>query len=294
MQTEIEATTARYMQLYRRRRLKDKIMTGIIRLCVVLALIPLVSILGYVTWRGIGAVNVDFLTKLPAPVGATGGGMANSIVGSGIVVGLAALMGIPVGVLAGIYLAEYGRTNWFGKTVRFLADVLQGIPSIVVGIVAFTLVVLPTQGFSAVAGAVALSMMLVPFVARTTEEAVLTVSDDIREAGMALGQPRWRVILSVILNASRGPLVTGLMLAIARIAGETAPLLFTALNNRFWHQGLLEPISTLTVQLYSYAIAPFDDWNRQAWAGAFVLMALILLINVIARTAARSKYVERS
>lgn len=290
----MNAPTDRYMRLYRRRKLKDKLMTALLRLCVILALIPLVSILSYVTWRGIGSVNLDFLTKTPAPVGASGGGMANSIVGSGIVVGLAALMGIPIGVLAGIYLAEYGRNNLFGKVVRFLADVLQGIPSIVVGIVAFTLVVLPMQTFSAFAGAVALSMMLVPFVARTTEEAILTVSDDIREAGMALGQPRWRVILSVILNASRGPLVTGLMLAIARIAGETAPLLFTALNNRFWHQGLLEPISTLTVQVYTYAIAPFDDWNAQAWAGAFVLLTLILLTNVVARTLARSKYGERS
>lgn len=290
----MNAPTDRYMRLYRRRKLKDKLMTALLRLCVILALIPLVSILSYVTWRGIGSVNLDFLTKTPAPVGASGGGMANSIVGSGIVVGLAALMGIPIGVLAGIYLAEYGRNNLFGKVVRFLADVLQGIPSIVVGIVAFTLVVLPMQTFSAFAGAVALSMMLVPFVARTTEEAILTVSDDIREAGMALGQPRWRVILSVILNASRGPLVTGLMLAIARIAGETAPLLFTALNNRFWHQGLLEPISTLTVQVYTYAIVPFDDWNAQAWAGAFVLLTLILLTNVVARTLARSKYGERS
>lgn len=290
----MNAPTDRYMRLYRRRKLKDKLMTALLRLCVILALIPLVSILSYVTWRGIGSVNLDFLTKTPAPVGASGGGMANSIVGSGIVVGLAALMGIPIGVLAGIYLAEYGRNNLFGKVVRFLADVLQGIPSIVVGIVVFTLVVLPMQTFSALAGAVALSMMLVPFVARTTEEAILTVSDDIREAGMALGQPRWRVILSVILNASRGPLVTGLMLAIARIAGETAPLLFTALNNRFWHQGLLEPISTLTVQVYTYAIAPFDDWNAQAWAGAFVLLTLILLTNVVARTLARSKYGERS
>lgn len=290
----MNACDERFFRLYRRRRRKNAIMTLIIRLCVALAVLPLASILGYVTWRGLGAVSLDFLTRLPAPVGASGGGMANSIVGSGIVVGLAALMGIPVGVLAGIYLAEYGRCHRFGSTVRFLADVLQGIPSIVVGIVAFTLVVLPMQTFSAVAGAIALSMMLAPFVARTTEEAILTVSDDIREAGMALGQPHWRVILSVILGSSRGPLVTGLMLGVARIAGETAPLLFTALNNRFWHRSLLEPISTLTVQLYTYAIAPFDDWNQQAWAGAFVLTTLILVINVMARTAARSKYVERS
>lgn len=170
---------------------------------------------------------------------------------------------------------------------------MQGIPSIVVGIVAYTLVVLPMQRFSAMAGAVALAMMLIPFVARTTEETILMVPDDIREAGLALGQPRWRVILSVVVGSSRGALITGLMLAMARIAGETAPLLFTALNNRFWHNGLDQPISTLTVQIYTYAIAPFDDWNRQAWAGALVLLSLILLINVVVRTVARSKYAER-
>lgn len=288
------SNTDRYRRLYGRRRLFDRLMTWIVRICVILCVIPLISVVGYVAWRGIGAVNWAFLTRLPAPVGAVGGGMANAIVGSGIVVGMAALIGIPIGVLGGIYLAEYGRHNKLGRAVRFFADVMQGIPSIVVGIVAYALVVLPMQQFSAIAGSVALAMMLIPFVTRTTEEAVLAVSDDIREAGMALGQPRWRVIMSVVVSASRGPLVTGVMLAIARIAGETAPLLFTALNNRFWHSGLDQPISTLTVQVYTYAIAPFDDWNRQAWAGAFVLLTIVFMINVIVRTAARSRYVERS
>lgn len=268
-------------------------MTGVLAACAALSIVPLVSIVGYVTWRGIGAVNWDFLTKLPAPVGASGGGMANAIVGSATVVGLAALMGIPVGVLAGVYLAEYGRHTLLGKLVRLFADVLQGIPSIVVGIVAYTLIVLPMQRFSAVAGAGALAMILVAFVARTTEETLLAVPGDIREAGMALGQPRWCIILSVVMGSAKGALVTGLLLGIGRIAGETAPLLFTALNNRFWHASLKEPISTLTVQVYTYAIAPFDDWNKQAWAGAFVLLSLIFIINVIARTAARSKYVPR-
>lgn len=290
----MDVSAGRFSGLYRRRKWKDKLMTILLWFSVALAVMPLLSILGYVTWQGIGSVNVGFFTRLPSPVGQSGGGMAHSIVGSGIVVGLAALMGLPVGVLAGIYLAEHGRHNRFGRLVRFLADVLQGIPSIVVGVVAFTMVVLPMRRFSAVAGAVALAMMLVPFVARTTEEALLATSDDIREAGMALGQPGRRVVLGLVLGAARGPLVAGWMLAIARIAGETAPLLFTALNNRFWHRGLLEPISTLTVQLYSYAIAPFDDWNRQAWAGALVLMVFILLMNAAARVAGRSKYGERN
>lgn len=279
---------------YRRRKMIDRIMTGVIKACVVIGLVPLVSIIGYVFLRGMPALNWDFLTKLPAPVGASGGGMANAIAGSAIVVGLAAVIGIPVGILAGIYLAEYGRTTRLGRLVRFLADVMQGIPSIVVGIVAYILVVMPMQTFSAYAGAVALAMMLIPFVTRTTEETLLTVSGDLREAGLALGQPRWRVILSIVVGSSRGALVTALMLAIARICGETAPLLFTALNNRFWPGSLAEPISTLTVQVYTYAIAPFDDWNAQAWAGALVLILLILAMTIIARTTARSRHAERN
>lgn len=277
-----------------RRQMADRLMSGLTMVCVVVSVIPLVSILGYLIYKGIGSVNWAFLTRLPAPVGASGGGMANSIVGSGIVVGLAALIGVPIGVLAGIYLSEYGRNNWLGKVVRLFADVLQGIPSIVVGIVAYTIVVLPMQRFSAIAGAIALAMMLIPFIARTTEEAMATTPNDIREAGLALGQPHWRVILGIVMRSSRNALVTGIMLAAARISGETAPLLFTALNNRFWHAGIDQPISTLTVQVYNYAIAPFDDWNAQAWAGALVLITIIFILNVVARTAARSKYVERS
>lgn len=279
---------------YAYRKILDKVMGGVFIACVAVSLIPLLSIVGYVLYRGIGAVNWQFVTQLPAPVGATGGGMANSIVGSALVVGMAALIGIPVGVLAGIYLAEYGRHSAFGAFVRFIADVMQGIPSIVVGIVAYTLVVLPMQRFSALAGSVALAMILVPFVARTSEEAILTAPDDIREAGLALGQPRWRVTLGIVARSSRGALVTGVMLAIARVAGETAPLLFTALNNRFWHGAVDQPISTLPVQVYTYAIAPFDDWNNQAWAGALVLIGIVLVMNIVARTLARNKYVERT
>lgn len=277
-----------------RRQLTDRLMSVLTMVCVGISIIPLISILGYLIYKGAGALNWDFLTRLPAPVGASGGGMANSIVGSGIVVGLAVLLGVPIGVLAGVYLSEYGRNSWLGKTVRFFADVLQGIPSIVVGIVAYTIVVIPMQRFSAIAGAIALAMMLIPFVARTTEEALATTPNDMREAGLALGQPQWRVTLGIVMRSSRNALVTGIMLAAARISGETAPLLFTALNNRFWHSGIDQPISTLTVQVYTYAIAPFDDWNAQAWSGALVLILIIFILNVVARTAARSKYVERS
>ncbi len=278
----------------KRRQLADRLMSGLTMVCVAISVIPLVSILGYLIYKGAGAINWDFLTKLPAPVGASGGGMANSIVGTGIVVGLAVLIGVPIGVLAGVYLAEYGRQSRLGRSVRFFADVMQGIPSIVVGIVAYTLVVLPMQRFSAIAGAVALAMILIPFVCRTTEEALAATPHDLREAGLALGQPQWRVTLGIVMRAARNALVTGIMLAAARISGETAPLLFTALNNRFWHSGIDQPISTLTVQVYTYAIAPFDDWNAQAWSGALVLIAIIFVLNVVARTAARSKYVERS
>lgn len=278
----------------KRRQLADRLMSCLTMVCVAISVIPLVSILGYLIYKGAGAINWDFLTKLPAPVGASGGGMANSIVGTGIVVGLAVLIGVPIGVLAGVYLAEYGRQSRLGRSVRFFADVMQGIPSIVVGIVAYTLVVLPMQRFSAIAGAVALAMILIPFVCRTTEEALAATPHDLREAGLALGQPQWRVTLGLVMRAARNALVTGIMLAAARISGETAPLLFTALNNRFWHSGIDQPISTLTVQVYTYAIAPFDDWNAQAWSGALVLIAIIFVLNVVARTAARSKYVERS
>ncbi len=277
-----------------RRKFIDKVMIFVPWLCVVVTVIPLISILGYLIYKGSQTLNVAFITQLPKPVGESGGGMANSIMGTGIVVGLAGIFGIPIGVLAGVYLAEFGKHTKLGWIVRFLADVLQGVPSIVIGIVAYTVVVVPMGNFSAYAGAVALAMMLIPFLTRTTEEAILTVPEDIKEAGLALGQPYWRIILGIVLRSARGPILTGIMLAIARIAGETAPLLFTALNNRFWHRGLNGPISTLTVQIYSYAIAPFNDWNAQAWSGALVLILLVTLLNILVRTVARSRYIERS
>lgn len=276
-----------------RRKLVDKTMTLIPLLCVIATIIPLISISGYLLYQGISNLNWAFLTELPKPVGESGGGMANSIVGTGIVVGLAGLLGIPIGILAGIYLAEYGQQTRLGKTVRFIADVLLGVPSIVIGIVAYAVVVVPMQSFSAYAGAFALAMMLVPFLTRTTEEALLTVPDNIKEAGLALGQPYWRVVSGIVLRAAKAPIFTGVMLGIARIAGETAPLLFTALNNRFWHQGLTGPISTLTIQIYNYAISPFQDWNQQAWSGALVLIILVTLLNLIVRISSRSRYTQR-
>lgn len=276
-----------------RRKLVDKTMTLIPLLCVIATIIPLISISGYLLYQGISNLNWAFLTELPKPVGESGGGMANSIVGTGIVVGLAGLLGIPIGILAGVYLAEYGQQTRLGKAVRFIADVLQGVPSIVIGIVAYAVVVVPMRSFSAYAGAFALAMMLVPFLTRTTEEALLTVPDNIKEAGLALGQPYWRVVTGIVLRAAKAPIFTGVMLGIARIAGETAPLLFTALNNRFWHQGLTGPISTLTIQIYNYAISPFQDWNQQAWSGALVLIILVTLLNLIVRISSRSRYTQR-
>lgn len=276
-----------------RRKLVDKTMTLIPLLCVIATIIPLISISGYLLYQGISNLNWAFLTELPKPVGESGGGMANSIVGTGIVVGLAGLLGIPIGILAGVYLAEYGQQTRLGKAVRFIADVLLGVPSIVIGIVAYAVVVVPMQSFSAYAGAFALAMMLVPFLTRTTEEALLTVPDNIKEAGLALGQPYWRVVTGIVLRAAKAPIFTGVMLGIARIAGETAPLLFTALNNRFWHQGLTGPISTLTIQIYNYAISPFQDWNQQAWSGALVLIILVTLLNLIVRISSRSRYTQR-
>ncbi len=280
--------------MLKRRKLVDKVMTGFFFSCVLLTVLPLFSIAGYLLYKGLSHLDLAFLTQLPKPVGEVGGGMAHSIVGTGTVVGLASLMGIPVGILAGIYLSEFGRETLLGKTVRFFSDVLQGVPSIVIGIVAYAVVVAPMRSFSAYAGAVALCMILLPFVTRTTEEALRMVPEDIKEAALALGQPRYRMILGIALRKSRQGVLTGVMLGVARIAGETAPLLFTALNNRFWHRGLRGPISTLTVQIYNYAIAPFDDWNAQSWSGALVLILLVTLLNIVVRTLSTSRYVERS
>ncbi len=272
----------------RRRRATDTVMNGLAALSAALVVLPLLLILAFLMYQGASSVTVDFFTHLPKPVGEPGGGMANAIVGTVILVGLAACLGVPVGILAGLYLAE-SRDRRLPWTVRFLADVLNGIPSIVIGIFAYTLVVLPMRRFSALAGAVALACIMLPIVLRTTEEMVRLVPASLREAALALGIPEWKMIVRVVLPTARAGILTGVMVSLARVAGETAPLLFTAFGNRFWHQGLDQPIAALPLQIFSYAIAPYDDWHRQAWAGALVLIGLIFLTSLSARVATRGR-----
>ena len=258
-----------------RRRVTDHVMTGVAIGTVVIVLAPLVAIFGYLVYKGIGSINLAFLTQTPKPVGEAGGGMANAIVGSLIILGIASLIGVPLGVGAGIYLAEYGR-NKFGTAIRFTADVLNGVPSIVIGIVAYAIVVLQQRHFSALAGGVALAIMMVPTITRTTEEMLLLVPRALREAAYGLGVPRWRTTLSITLRTATSGVITGIMLAFARVAGETAPLLFTAFGNTFWSVRYDQPIAALPLQIFVYANSPYDDWHRQAWAGSLVLIILIV------------------
>lgn len=242
---------------------------------VILVLLPLGAIFAYLMYKGIGSINWAFLTQTPKPVGETGGGMANAIAGTVLILGIASCMGVPIGIGAGIYLAEYGR-NRFGNLVRFTADVLNGVPSIVVGIVAYGIVVLGQGHFSALAGGVALAIMMIPTITRATEEMLLLVPQAIREAAYGLGVPRWRTTLSITLRTATSGVITGVMLAFARVAGETAPLLFTAFGNQYWNWKLNQPTAALSLQVYSYAISPFDEWHQQAWAGALILIVLIV------------------
>lgn len=236
-------------------------------------------ILGYLIINGGHSLNLNFFTQLPKPVGETGGGMANAIVGTFWLVGIACLMGVPIGVASGVYMAE-NRGGYVATVVRFAADVMMGIPTIVVGIFVYEIVVRPFGGFSTLAGSIALAIIMIPLVARTSEEMILLVPHELREAALALGVPRWRTTISVVARTAMSGIATGVILAIARVAGETAPLLFTAFGNRFWSTSLFRPISSLTVQVYTYAIAPFADWQRQAWAGALVLTAIVLALEL--------------
>jgi phosphate transport system permease protein len=269
--------------VYARRRRVNALMLALTALCALLSASVLFAILGYIAWKGASSLSWAFLTNLPKPVGETGGGIANSIVGSAEVVGLAALMGIPVGVASGLYLSEYGRRGRFAFCVRFAADVMNGVPSIVIGLFAYALIVMPMKRFSALSGSVALAVIMVPIVLRNTEEFLRLVPATIREAALALGVPRWKVVLFVVLPTAGRGILTGALLALSRVAGETAPLVFTAFGNRFWGQGLLNPVATLPHTLYTYAISPYEDWHRQAWAAALILMAFVLAVNLAAR-----------
>jgi len=265
----------RVLEISWRRRIADYVATGFAVLTVVLVLAPLVAIFGYLVYKGVGSINWAFLTKTPMPPGEVGGGMANAVAGSVLILAIASLLGVPLGIGAGIYLAEYGR-NRFGDSIRFVSDVLNGVPSIVIGIVAYAIVVLRQKHFSALAGGVALAIMMVPTITRTTEEMLLLVPNVLREAAYGLGVPRWRTTLSIVLRTATSGIITGDMLAFARVAGETAPLLFTAFGNQFWNWRLDQPTAALPLQIFTYAISPYDDWHRQAWAGALVLIILIV------------------
>jgi phosphate transport system permease protein len=261
----------------------DHLVTGIAIVSTIVVLTPLIAILGYLIYKGASSLNWAFFTHVPAPVGEPGGGMANAIVGSGVVLTLASLMGIPVGIGAGVYLAEYGRGGRLGMLVRFTADVLNGVPSIVMGVAAYALIVARQQHFSAFAGGVALAIMMVPTVTRTTEEMLATVPDSIREAAFGLGIPKWRTVLTISLRTASPGIITGCMLAFARVAGETAPLLFTALGNEFWSLNINQPIAALPLQIYKYALSPYDEWHRLAWAGALVLITMIMVSVTLVR-----------
>jgi phosphate transport system permease protein len=267
---------------YRARRYLDLLARGACALAVLIAIVPLGLVLAYLIKKGLPGLNWDFFTQLPKPVGEAGGGMANAILGSVEMVALAAAIGVPSGVAAAIFLAEFGN-NRIGRSVRFAADVMSGVPSITVGLFVYAVVVIKTRQFSAWAGAIALAILMLPIVTRTSEELLRLVPHAIREAAMGLGVPQWRATLSVVLRTALPGIATGVMLSIARVAGETAPLLFTAFGNRFWASGLTQPTASLPVQIYTYAVSPYDEWHQQAWTAALVLVLLILFLNASAR-----------
>src|SRR4029453_17129769 len=276
------------MNNHRWRKIKSALASAISFASAVLVIAPLALIFFHLLRNGASSVNWAFFTELPKPVGVVGGGMANAIVGSFELLGLASLIGIPIGVLGGVYLAEYGTTrgNW---ALRFIAYVLNGVPSITWGVVVYGLAVLPFKGFSAFAGALALGLMMIPLIMRTTEEVVLLVPNGYREAALALGIARWKTIVHIVMKTASKGIITGILLALARIGGETAPLLFTAFGNRFWNHSPSEPIAALPLQIFTYAISPYDDWHRQAWAGALVLVTGVFCVNVLVRILTRGR-----
>jgi phosphate transport system permease protein len=275
------------------RRLTDKLATSLAIACVLLVMLPLAAIFIYLVIRGIGSLNLAFFTQIPKPVGETGGGMANAIVGSIVILLIGSVIGVPLGVGSGVYLSEYSRGQ-FGRLVRFTADVLNGVPSIVIGIAVYALLVLRQKHFSALSGGVALGIMMIPTITRSTEEMLRLVPSSIREAALGLGIPQWRSTLSITLRTAISGIVTGVMLAFARVSGETAPLLFTAFGNQFWSTRLNQPIAALPLQIFVYAISPFEEWHRLAWGGALVLIVLIVLTSASVRWVASRGFVEGS
>jgi phosphate transport system permease protein len=270
------------------RKTKSGLMTLIMALFTLAVLVPLVLIFVHIVRMGAGAINLDFFTQIPKPPGETGGGMANGIFGSAMLIALAGTLGIPIGIFGAIYLSEYGGSR-IANVIRFSADVLSGIPSIITGMVAYTLLVVPFKGFSAIAGAFALALIMIPIVLRTTEEQLKLVPTSLREASLALGVPLWRTTLKVTLRSALKGVMTGILLAVARVAGETAPLLFTALGNQFWSRKLTEPMAAMPLQIFNFAISPYEDWHRLAWAGALVLVTIMFALSLTARWFGRTK-----
>jgi phosphate transport system permease protein len=270
------------------RKLKSNGMTVLLCLCAFVVMAPLFLVIYFLVSAGASSLDWAFFTQIPKPPGEVGGGMANAIMGTFELLAMAALVGVPTGVMGGVYLAEFG-SEWANQWVRFAADVLNGVPSIVWGMVVYLLLVLPFKSYSALAGGVTLGLMMIPLVMRTTEEVLVLVPQSYREAALALGIARWKVITIIVLKTALKGIVTGVLIALARVAGETAPLLFTALGNNFWNHNLMEPIAALPMQIFSYAISPYDDWHRQAWAGALVLMAFILILNIFVRFLSRDR-----
>ena len=275
------------------RKAKSKLMQLLALACALLAILPLLLVFYHLVAEGFTSINWAFFTELPKPVGEAGGGMANAIVGTFTLIGLASLIGVPIGILGGIFLSEYSHKhlNWW---IRFAADIVNGVPSITWGMVVYALVVVPMKGFSALAGGIVLGLMMIPLIMRTTEEVLQLVPNGYREASLALGIPQWKTILQIVVRTALKGIVTGILIALARIAGETAPLLFTAFGNGYWTHKLTEPIAAMPLQIFNYAISPYDDWHRQAWAGALVLLLLVTAINVTVRVLTRDRFSKRS
>lgn len=267
---------------YLARKNKERVFLAAMRACAFFSVLPLIFLVSYVFFRGIGAINLSFFLNLPAPVGTSGGGMANAIVGTLMIVMIGCFFSLPVGVLAGIWLAEWGK-GWVGFLVRYCVDILAGIPSIVLGIFAYVLIVLPMHRFSALAGGFAVSLVMLPYITRTTEEMVRLVPRTLREAGLALGLPEWKVAWFIVLRTAWSGIFTGIMLAVARAAGETAPLLFTAFSSLYWNLRIDQPTASMTVQIYNFAISPYEEWQQMAWAGSLTLMAIVLIITIVVR-----------